>query len=126
MLSSETKAQTVDKVRAVIEDYGEDLIRWYNSGQLDSILTLYAEDACIVAQGCGEAAIRANYASQIHLVKFEELRILSLSVSDSIAVEKGQWTVRFQSGEILKGEYLTEWRKRGKSWLIVNDISENY
>jgi len=126
VVSSESKAQSHEKVKAVIDESNKNMMRWFNAGQVDSILTLYAEDACIVASGCGEAAVRSNYNSQIHLIKFEELRTTALSVCDSIAVEKGRWTVRFDNGELLNGEYLTEWRRRGKTWLIVNDISDNY
>ena len=50
---------------------------------------------------------------------------ISLSVSDSIAVEKGGWLIKFHSGEEVEGEYLTEWRLTNKKWLIVNDIGNN-
>jgi len=126
VVSTDSKAQSAEKVRAVIDESNKNLKRWFNAGEVDSILTLYAEDACILAFGCGEAAVRSHYESQTHLIKFEELRTTTLSVCDSIAIEKGKWTVRFGSGELLKGEYLTEWRRRGKTWQIVNDISENY
>jgi len=126
---SDSNAQSVSKVRKVIEKANKDLILWFNSGEVDSILTLYRDDACIVGTGCGKAAIREHYLSQVHIVKFQELSITSLSVSDTLAVEKGRWVVRFDSGELLKGEYLTEWRRTGKQrtgrWQIVNDISAN-
>jgi transcriptional regulator with XRE-family HTH domain len=126
IVSSESKAQSIENAQTVIDDANKNLVRWFNAGQVDSILTLYAEDACIVAVGCGTAAIRSNYESQVHLINFQELQTTSLSVCDSIAIEKGRWTVSFDSGELLKGEYLTEWCRRGKTWLMVNDISDNY
>lgn len=126
IVSSESKAQSIEKVRTEIDVANTNLVRWFNAGQVDSIVRLYSKDACIVATGCGEAAIRSHYESQVHLIKFHELQTISLSVCDSIAIEKGRWAVSFDSGEMLKGEYLTEWRRRGKTWLMVNDISDNY
>ena len=121
----DSKAQSASKVKKVIEASGEDFVRWFNTGQVDSLLTLYRDDACLLTLGCGKEMIRDYYESQMKVYKFMEFNIISLSVCDSIAVEKGRWVISFNSGELLKGEYLTEWRQTGKKWRIVNDIS-NY
>jgi hypothetical protein len=55
--------------------------------------------------------------------KFEEVQLISLSVADSIAVERGRWSGTVNSGARLRGEYLTEWRRRDRTWQIVNDIA---
>ncbi len=120
------KAQPASKVRKVIEASGDDFVRWFNTGQVDSLLTLYRDDACLLALGCGKELIRTFYESQMRSYRFEEFSIISVSVCDSIAVEKGRWTVSSGSGALFKGEYLTEWRRTGKKWLIVNDISDTY
>jgi hypothetical protein len=59
----------------------------------------------------------------MHVYKFEEMNAISIRVADSIAVEKGRRVVSLNSGGTLRGEYLTEWRRRDKKWQIVNDIS---
>jgi len=60
----------------------------------------------------------------MHVYKFEEMNAISISVADSIALEKGRRVVRLYSGGKLRGEYLTEWRRKDKKkWQIVNDIS---
>ena len=120
------KAQSPKKVRKVIEASGENFVRWFNTGQVDSLLTQYRDDACLLTLGCGKELIREYYASQLHRFKFTEFRIISLSVSDSIAVEKGSWTVSHNTLGVIKGQYMTEWRLTGKKWLIVNDISDTY
>jgi transcriptional regulator with XRE-family HTH domain len=125
-LSSESKAQTNKKVAQIVESANANLISWFNRSQIDSILTLYSEDACLVAQGCGHPAIRSFYQSQSGTYVFEELQTTSLKVRRDIAMEKGRWTVRFHSGQTISGEYLTEWHRFGKKWLITNDISDNY
>ena len=116
-------AQSEKKVTRLITDSNKNFIRWFNSGQVDSLMTIYRDDACLVGDGCGKAYIRDFYKSQMHLSKFEEMDVISISVGDSIAVEKGRWAVRPYSGGMLHGEYLTEWRRRDKKWQIVNDIS---
>jgi transcriptional regulator with XRE-family HTH domain len=116
-------AQSEKKVTRLITDSNKNFIRWFNSGQVDSLMTIYRNDACLVGDGCGKAYIRDFYGSQMHVYKFEEMNVISISVADSIAVEKGRWAVRLNSGGMLHGEYLTEWRRRDKKWQIVNDIS---
>jgi ketosteroid isomerase-like protein len=116
-------AQSEKKVKQLINNTNKDIVRWFNSGQVDSLLTIYSDDACLVGIGCGKTIIREFYKSQMNVVKFEELSATSISVSKSIAVEKGRWVVSLHSGGILRGEYLTEWQRKDKKWLIVNDIS---
>ena len=41
-------------------------------------------------------------------------------------VEKGEWTVILEGGMRISGVYMTEWRKTGDDWLIINDISDTY
>jgi len=117
-------AQSEKKVKQIINDYNKNIVRWFNSGQVDSLLTIYSDDACLVGIGCGKTIIREHYKSQMNALKFEELNATSISVSNSIAVEKGRWVVSLYSGGTLRGEYLTEWhRKDKKTWLIVTEIS---
>ncbi|MEI6695772.1 MAG: hypothetical protein WCO13_06870 [Bacteroidota bacterium] len=125
MLCSEANAQKTANVKKTIEVSNKNFVRWFNNGQIDSLLTLFRDDACLVAKGCGKEFINEYYGSQSSKCKFKEMSTLSLSVGDSIAVEKGRWVVSFNSGEELGGEYLTEWRFSGKKWLIVNDIESN-
>jgi transcriptional regulator with XRE-family HTH domain len=125
-LSADGSAQPASKVKKMIMAYDQDFVRWFNTGQVDSLVAMYREDACLLALGCGKPLIREFYSRQISMLKFEELDLTSFSVADSIAVEKGRWRVRLNSGQLVNGEYLTEWRKTGKKWLIVNDISDTF
>jgi len=117
-------AQSETKVRKIITETNKDFVRWFNTGQVDSLVTIYRDDACLVGEGCGKSFIRDYYRSQMSFFKFEEMNAISISVGDSIAVEKGRWVVSLDSGVTLRGEYLTEWRRTDKKrWQIVNDIS---
>jgi len=116
-------AQSEKKVRKIIDANNQNFKSWFNAGDLDALMTLYREDACLVGQGCGESFIREHYGTQMRFFKFSEIQVLSLAVADSIAVEKGRWSGTINSEVTLRGEYLTEWRRRDKTWQIVNDIS---
>ena len=122
---SESNAQTPTKVKKVIEESNLNFIRWFNNGQIDSLMTLYRDDACIVAKGCGKAYIHDHYKAESYRYKFRDLKIISISVGDSIAVEKGRWIINLNSGETFEGEYLAEWRFSSKKWLMVNGISDS-
>lgn len=40
-----------------------------------------------------------------------------------MAVEKGRFVLLLHSGQEISGEYITEWKRDGKRWLIVNDMA---
>ncbi|MBU2649328.1 MAG: helix-turn-helix domain-containing protein [Bacteroidetes bacterium] len=118
-----TEAQNAGDVQQTIVEKNQNFVRWFNEGKIDSLLTVYRKDACLIAVGCGLATIGEYYAYQTTQFTFNELKTLSVSVCDSIAVEKGAWIIKLnESGELLRGEYLSEWRHSNGQWLMVNDI----
>jgi len=119
----DSNAQSAKKVRKMINAYSVDVVRWFNTGQIDSLVNTYWDDACVLGEECGKSFIRDQFKAQMGLFRFEELRAVSISVADSIAVEKGRWTVSTNSGGTLSGEYLSEWRRRDKKWKIIYDVS---
>jgi len=125
ILCSESKAQSVSKVKKIIEKANSDYMRRFNNGQVDSIMVQYRDDACLLPLPiCGKTDIREYFRSEVNQgYKIIRINILSLSVADTLAVEKGEWMIRKDSGEVLTGMYLTEWHYSNKKWLIVNDLS---
>jgi transcriptional regulator with XRE-family HTH domain len=122
-LASESEAQSVSKAESIIEQNNANFKKWFNSGDIDSLVELYRDDACLVSRGCGKDYIRNYYNFESGRFKFSELSITSISVSDTIAVEKGKWRAMLSSGETIGGEYLSEWRYKDKKWLIVSESS---
>ncbi|MFA6581080.1 MAG: helix-turn-helix domain-containing protein [Paludibacter sp.] len=122
---TESHAQTKANVTKIIEKSNKEYIRWFNDGKIDSIMTQYRDDACLVAKGCGKSFIHDYLSSESRRYRFKELSILSISISDSIAVEKGRWVVSLYSGGDFEGEYLTEWHLSKGKWLMVNGISDS-
>jgi len=121
---TQTKAQSAEQVRQIIEKNNEDFKLFFNGKQIDQLMQFYHDDACILAEGCGKEYIKQSFALKFEMFTFSELTTTSVSVSENIAVEKGRWEIKLSSGEKLRGEYLTEWHKTGSEWLIVNDISQ--
>lgn len=126
LITPNTKAQSAPEIQSLIEANTGKFITWFNTGQIDSLVSFYRDDACLLTVGCGKTTVRAHYLSLMEALQYTRLQPVSVSVSDSIAVEKGEWTIRLRSGQTISGEYLTEWRLTGNKWLIVNDISSNY
>lgn len=121
---SKSNAQSVSELKQIIEARNADYIRWFNNGDIDSLLSLYREDACILPWGCGHHTIREFFLVETNnRYVFKELRIESVSLSDSIAVETGHFRVLHKEAGIISGMYMSEWRYSNKKWLIVNDIS---
>jgi transcriptional regulator with XRE-family HTH domain len=120
---TESKAQTTLKVKKVIGDSNKNFVRWFNNGQIDSLASMYRNDASLVCRGSGRQFIKEYYMAESRKYKFKEIKATEISVCDTLALEKGRWSIVFNSGEILGGEYLSEWRLTDKNWMIVNELS---
>jgi transcriptional regulator with XRE-family HTH domain len=122
-ISTNCNAQSSLNAKQVIEDSSKNVVKWFNNKDIDSLVNLYSDDACLLSRGCGKAFIRGYYESESMKYKFKEIKVSSISVCDSIAVEKGQWSIILDSGQEIGGEYITEWQFKNKKWLIVNDLA---
>lgn len=125
-LSKETKAQKAGKAIKAIEDLQSKGNEWINKGQIDSVLTLYREDATVFPTISGKTEIREMVQSAVDgNYKLIDFKTLSISVGDSIAVQKYYDVYEF-NGITYKQKGITEWRLTHGKWLIVNDIMNNY
>lgn len=116
-------AQSDSRVQKIIEKNNENFIHWFNNGEIGSLVELYREDACLVSRGCGKEFIRHYYTAESQRFRFTEIKVAHVSVSDTIAVEKGSWKAVMHSGETIGGEYLVEWKLTDKQWLVVSESS---
>lgn len=126
ILSSESKAQKAEKVIKAIENAQNNINKWMNNGKVDSVMTLFRADACILPSLSGKAEIREMLQGAVDGgYKVTEFQNLSISVGDSIAVQKYYNVFQYQGNEY-KQKGITEWRLAKGKWLIVNDTSTNY
>src|SRR6266542_682229 len=88
-LCTESKAQKADKAIKAIEDLQNKCNKWINDGQVDSVLTLYRADAVVIPSCPSKIEIREMMKSAIDgRYKLIDFKTLSISVGDSIAVQK--------------------------------------
>jgi transcriptional regulator with XRE-family HTH domain/ketosteroid isomerase-like protein len=120
---SKTNAQSPSRVKHTIEESNKSFVEWFNNKQIDSLLTLYRADACILDKGCGTDFIRNHYTQEFYKYNLKGLSTVSVEFeADSVAIERGQFTIAFITGEELSGAYRTEWRYTNGKWLIKKDI----
>jgi transcriptional regulator with XRE-family HTH domain len=126
VLCSESKAQKAEKAIKAIEEAQDKGNNWMKEGKIDSVLTLYRDDATVFPNLSGKAEIRQMLQDAADGgFKLKEFRNISISVADSIAVQKYYDVYEFQGVEYhQKG--MTEWRLKKGKWLTVNDIMNNY
>lgn len=121
---SEGQAQSTAKVKKAIEASNKNFVRWYNDGKIDSLVSIYRDDACMPGKGCGKAVVRLYFETQLQTgFKFKELTTTELRVDKSVAIEKGQFILTLQSGHDISGEYITEWKLTDKEWRIASDMA---
>ena len=116
------KRQSVKEVKNSINKSQTNFRRWVKTNQVDSLLTLYRKDACWLNSICGKVAIGARLQSAINNgYEFTEYETLSISIGDTIAVEKYHSLYKYR-GETKEQFGMTEWRFTNGTWLIVNDF----
>jgi len=126
ILSSESKAQKAEKAIKAIEEAQNKGNQWMKEGKIDSVLTLYRYDACVFPNLSGKAEIRAMLQDALDGgFKLKEFRNISISVADSIAVQKYYDVYEYRGMEYTQ-KGMTEWRLTNGKWLAVNDIMINY
>lgn len=130
--TSKVKAQN----RMVIKDKfekmisGDDFVRQFNSGQIDSIGMNYLENACMMPDQYKTINGRKNineYYWQLYNrgLRFSQAKSVSNVISDSIAVDRGIWKVRVDSVVIATGTYLSQWHYINGKWMIENEMSKS-
>jgi transcriptional regulator with XRE-family HTH domain len=124
LINTESKAQKAVKAIEYKQKKWND---WLAKGQIDSVMNnIYRDDACVMPTMCGKIEIREMVQSALDgNYKLIDFKNLSISVADSIAVQKSYNVYEFQ-GVLYKQKSMTEWRLTKGDWLVVNDIMVNY
>ncbi len=116
------KKQSATEVKNSINKSQINFRRWVKTNQVDSLLTLYRKDACWLNSICGKVAIGARLQSAINNgYEFIEYKTLSISIGDTIAVEKYHSLYKY-NGDTKEQFGMTEWRFTNGTWLILNDF----
>jgi ketosteroid isomerase-like protein len=121
-------------VRHVIDSLNAKVEVWYDTGQADSIAAVFALDAIQMppnmAPLVGRDSVRAFWTNNLKTGKWHfDLSTDEVVVSDSLAVERGRYTLKVVAGPQARypsfddqGNYLALWRRESDgNWRIVWD-----
>ena len=132
VISSGAKAQTGIAIREKLEETSSTLKfkHWFNSGQIDSISIRYLDNACMMPDQYPTIHDRKSihdYFRQLYDrgLRFTEDKSISKVITDSIAIDRGVWTVSLNSVPVATGTYLTQWHYLDGKWLIENEMSKS-
>ncbi len=128
------KAPTVD-VAAVETKAKADLRTWlaaYNSGDVETIVAMYADDAVVMAPGypaaSGRDAIRELIATDSAAAKAAGLTLAAVDndtvgASGDLAWHSGSYTINDATGTAVdSGNYMEVQQNFDGKWLIIRDI----
>lgn len=119
---SKNETHSVSEVKEKIEKKQKDILKWINAGDVDAVLTNYRSDACVLQKLCGKENIKKSLEKLINNgYKLTTYNIISISVSDTIAIEKYNAVYTYK-GKSRKQIGIFEWRFSKGKWLIVNEM----
>jgi ketosteroid isomerase-like protein len=125
-----------DRVRVVIERHNANAVRWYATGDVDSLVGICAEDAWQMPPNhpalVGRNAIRAYWRQAVKWGKWDfTLQTQQIAASGPMAVERGKYVLKFTAGPAAPpgmasfedhGNYLVHWRREvDGQWRVVAD-----
>jgi transcriptional regulator with XRE-family HTH domain len=132
VINSNAQAQARTVIRDKLEKASSNVLfeRWFNSGQIDSISTRYLENACMMPDQSPTIHNRKSIYEHFKQLydsglRFSVIKSTSKVISDSIAIDRGVWTVCLNSVPVASGTYLTQWHNLNGKWWIENEMSKS-
>jgi transcriptional regulator with XRE-family HTH domain len=130
--NSKAKAQSEMMIREKFEIASSNpgFMQLFNSGKIDSISIRYLDNACMMPDTKPTVYDRKGineYFTQLYDrgVRFSKLESTFKIISDSIAVDRGVWSVSVNSMVIATGTYLSQWHYINDIWWVENEISKS-
>lgn len=98
-----------------------------NTGDIDALVALYAEDARILPPNSelmqGHGPIRATFAEMIEGGLKLDLEPIESVVAGDIGYQVGTYTLQGPDGATVdRGKYMEVWRQVDGEWKMINDM----
>ena len=99
---------------------------YYNTGQMDSIASMYRENSCMIPSNYKEIHGKENIKGYYLFLfnsgfRFTGGESKSLIITDSLAIDRGTWISG--SNMNLTGTYLCQWKLSEGKWYIENEMT---
>ena len=122
----EKNTQSSKEVRKTIEALQTNYQRWYESGMIDSCVTMFSDDVCLTNNWLTLKG-KENVREQLLKVRYHRYRnidgnIETFSHSGNIAVVRGSSTIKDIDGNIYHSKYMDEWHFINGKWLEVSEV----
>jgi transcriptional regulator with XRE-family HTH domain len=130
--NSNAKAQAKTALREKLEKTSSNarFMQLFNSGQIDSISMRYLDNACMMADQTPTTFSKKNiydYFMKLHRqgFRFSKMKSTAMIISDSLAIDRGEWAIDLNSVVVATGTYLTQWHYLNGNWRIENEMSKS-
>lgn len=130
----ERSSTDTQAVRQIIDEHNAELERWYAAGQIDSVANRFTEDVWQLPPNrpplIGRDSLRQFWTKAVGWGKWEfDFAVQDVIARDSLAVERGRYTLKFTAGPQApmpsltdEGNYVVLWRQDPDGqWRIVWD-----
>lgn len=117
---------------AAIRSINPNWFKFFNAGDANGIVALYADDAVLCPPGApsarGQTAIREFFSKEVAAAAAAGIiqnsgPTTDAGVSGDLGWEWGTYSVKDRSGATIDaGKYVTVYAKRNGKWLIIRDI----
>lgn len=123
-------AQDKEKIQITLNELNANFITWFNAGKIDSVASIYLDNACMIPDNYHEIHGRASIQDYYNYLynqgfRFTENQAKSFVFTKSIVVDRGIWRGNIEQSISLTGTYLTQWRLLDGKWYIENEMSNS-
>jgi len=121
-------------VRAIIDSLNAKTEQWYAAGHIDSVAQNFAQDVWQLPPNSpplvGRDSLRSFWANAVRWGRWDfDFDAADVVVADSLAVERGRYTLKFTAGPEApmpsledEGNYVALWRRESDGrWRVVWD-----
>jgi hypothetical protein len=121
-------AQKKNASLAHFEQTNEKFLEWFNTGQIDSLSSLYLETTCMIPDNLPALNNRENVREYYRFLfdsgfRFSDIKPTGHVTSDNMIIERGTWKAIIHDNVQLSGTYLSQWRYSNKKWFIENEMT---